>query len=737
MALDGMAKDNELAIASPDLFYYGGKFTYYNPSDLVRVKGLKIFTEMRKDDQIKAAMGFKKLAVLSSGWKILPPAGKNDDDEPTRFVSHCLRNMDGALVEDLREILTAMEYGYSVSEKIYAPVKSGEFAGKIGLKRIKTKSPDTFEFNVDMFGNLTGLSQNIGSRSNVPMPLHKFAIYSFDAEFGNPYGRSELESAYRAYWCKDNAYKWMLMFLERHGIPPIMLMFSKNISQSDQNRMQTILKNMQAGTVAMLPRLDKDDLQFHALELSDGLDKIFKPAIQIYNGDIARALLMPSLVGLTDDNSQGSYARSTVHFDSLMMIVDRIRKCDIETRVMNEQVIPFLVDLNYPSVSEYPTFEFERIQDSTRFELLKLWKEMVSVRTVIAGDEDEKHIRMQLGFPQDIPEPEDKRSLANPAESRWGDDPTLAVPKPIDPDETQPMPVPAKKEAYAMRPMTSYEKKIDFAAIKETLIGNVAASIKEIRAGMTAFVDACVAKIRKGFDADPFELVKAIDSISTKLAEKAIDDMIDRANVSGREHVRDEMKGKHNFAENNNPGVKPAAAIKYLRAKKLQTKTVTSDAARNAVKQAILSSIRSGDGTEETVQRVRDSLEPFTGGEDYETEDGEEIPAYRIEAIVRTTTTEAYNQGRLTEMRELGELIIPAVQYSAILDERTTEICEGLHGHLFKLNDPELDRFTPPNHISCRSVLIELVLDEDIDVTKYVTPALLGKLEEKAGKGFV
>lgn len=725
MALDGMEEGQEIAVASPDLYYYGGKFNYFNPSDLVRVKGLKIFTEMRKDDQIKAAMGFKKLAVLSSGWKVCPPEGKEEDDEPTRFVAHCLRNMKGDLVEDIREILTAMEYGYSVSEKIYAPIEFGEFTGKIGLQRIKTKSPDTFEFKVDMYGNLIGLTQNVGSLNNVPMPVDKFVIYSFDSEFGNPYGRSELEAAYRAYWCKDNAYKWMLMFLERHGIPPIMLMISKSITESDQNRIRTILKNLQSGTVAVLPRVDKDDLQFEKLDLSDALDRVFQPAIQMYNGDIARALLMPSLIGVTDDNSQGSYARSNVHFDSLMMIVDRIRTCDIQKRVMNEQVIPYLVDLNYPTVSEYPTFEFEKIQDSTRFELLKIWKEMVSVKSVTSGDEDEKHIRMQLGFPLDIPIPDEKRSL--PSNSPF-------QPKPKDPDETQP--IPAKKQEYAMRPMTSYEKKIDFAAIKETLIGNVAASIKDIRAGMTAFADACVAKVRKGFDADPFELVKAIDSISMKLAEKSIDDMIDSANESGREHVREEMKGKHNFASHA-PGVKPAAAIKYLRAKKLQTKTVTTDAARNAVKQAILSGIRSGDGTEHTVQRVREILGPFTGGDDNEMEGGEEIPAHRIEAIVRTTTTEAYNQGRLTEMRQLGELIIPAVQYSAILDDRTTEICEGLHGHLFKLNDPDLDRFTPPNHVSCRSVLVELVLDEDIDVSKYVTPALLGKLEEKAGKGFV
>lgn len=724
--------DSELAVASASHVQYGQNFVYYHPSDLVRQKGLRVFTDMRRDDQVKGAMGFKKLAVLSSGWSIKPADGEAENDPIAAFVEHCLRNMDGSLVEDLREILTAMDYGFSVSEKIYARIDKGEYAGKIGLKRIKTKSPDTFEFGVDEFGNLVAIYQCVNGTKRVPLPVEKFVLYSFDAEFGNPYGRSELEAAYRAWWSKDNAYKWMLMFLERHGIPPLMLMHPSGLPQGQQNTLKNILKNLQAGTVALLPRASPDDYELKPLDLADSIDKIFIPAINMYNADMARALLMPSLVGMTSDNQAGSYARSAVHFDALMMIVDRIRKCDLEERIMNEQVIPHLVDINFPVVTEYPTFEFDAIQDSTRFELIKLWKEMVGVKAVTTGDEDELHIRAQLGFPQEIPEPDESRAPTPPPAPQMN-------PKQDPEDMPRGPKAKAEKEEYAAKKMTAHEKKINFSVVKGSLEDIASNAVNTARDGMRKYLDAIVAKVRKGYDADPFALLEAVDKVSLKPVETALTAMIRDAHADGIAHVQEETKGKREFAVVKNlPSVTPKAAIKYLRAKELEVKGATTDAARKAVKQALLTSIKTGDGTEQTVQRLRRDLEPYTGGADNEYDEaGELTNPSRLETIARTVTTEAYNQGRLQEMRGLGELIVPAVQYSAIIDERTTEVCEELHGRLFKLNDPDLDRFTPPNHFNCRSVLIEVVIDEDIDATKYLSDAEKGELKGLAGKGFV
>src|SRR5512143_3694783 len=47
--------------------------TLVHPDVLIGRKGLKVYTEMRRDDQIKAALALKKHAILSTGWKVRPP----------------------------------------------------------------------------------------------------------------------------------------------------------------------------------------------------------------------------------------------------------------------------------------------------------------------------------------------------------------------------------------------------------------------------------------------------------------------------------------------------------------------------------------------------------------------------------------------------------------------------------------------------------------------------------------
>lgn len=76
----------------------------------------------------------------------------------------------------------------------------------------------------------------------------------------------------------------------------------------------------------------------------------------------------------------------------------------------------------------------------------------------------------------------------------------------------------------------------------------------------------------------------------------------------------------------------------------------------------------------------------------------------RLEVIARTNATSAFNQGRLETFRQAGDFV-KFVQFLAILDSRTTDICESRNGRLLRLNSPELAANTPPLHFQCRSML--------------------------------
>jgi phage gp29-like protein len=134
-------------------------------------------------------------------------------------------------------------------------------------------------------------------------------------------------------------------------------------------------------------------------ELADNATRVFLPSLDYFNKGIARSILMPDLLGMTADTSQGSYARAEVHFDVFLLVVEAIRK-DLATVVMQHQVIKPLIQVNFPGIDVYPIWSFMPLTDNLRLELLKSWSDLVTGGVVTTSDEDEKHIRRLTQFPE-------------------------------------------------------------------------------------------------------------------------------------------------------------------------------------------------------------------------------------------------------------------------------------------------------------------------------------------------
>lgn len=95
-------------------------------------------------------------------------------------------------------------------------------------------------------------------------------------------------------------------------------------------------------------------------------------------------------------------------------------------------------------------------------------------------------------------------------------------------------------------------------------------------------------------------------------------------------------------------------------------------------------------------------------------DDLEAFPMNRLEAIARTESMRAYNLGSLSSMARLhgNGHVVEGVEFSAILDNRTTDICRERHGLKMRIDDPDLSRNTPPLHPNCRSVLVPIIWGE-------------------------
>ncbi len=394
----------------------------YNPSSLVGRKGMRIYDEMRRDEQIKAALAFKKHAILAAGWDIVSPEGKPDDWEPTQFVDWNFDRLDGSISDRIMDMLLELDYGFSVGELVWEQNADPRFTGKWAISDIVSIKPHSIRFQQDESGKISEIMQ-WGVGREISIPPEKLIIMTYQGEWSNPFGRADLEACYEAFWAKTNANKWLSILLERFGIPPIFAMYNQNkYTGPTLDILKSIITNLQAGTAAIIPRIDPTDVEMWTPSLASQVADVFIPALNHYDTRISRALLMPSLLGTSPEQQTGSFSRAQVVFDVFMFAVDALR-VQVEEAI-NDQIIWRMISVNYPGEEEYPRMKFKPLTQDARVTLMDAWVKLVSGNAVIAREDDEAHIREVMGFPgvdsapMERPEPEDEEDPEDVRERR-------------------------------------------------------------------------------------------------------------------------------------------------------------------------------------------------------------------------------------------------------------------------------------------------------------------------------
>ena len=121
------------------------------------------------------------------------------------------------------------------------------------------------------------------------------------------------------------------------------------------------------------------------------------------------------------------------------------------------------------------------------------------------------------------------------------------------------------------------------------------------------------------------------------------------------------------------------------------------------------------DVLKKTNEVIKNSLQEGTTHQEREKELQKvlDVSKTRIEAIARTEITRAHNLGSLMAMKANPDVI--GVEFSAVLDNRTTNICQERHGLFMRLDDPRIAENTPPLHVCCRSFLLSVTIYDNPD----------------------
>lgn len=370
----------------------------YNPDDLLNRKGFDIYQRMMLDEQVKAVVRFKLSAVLSRGWQLEFPEdselAETERLERIKITEHGIRQMGGAFKTGMHTVLRAVWQGFSITEKEHARY---DYKGKtwIGLKALMARPFDTIYFKSDPHGHIEKCVQRMPGQPETEIPLNRVVYMVHNPDMDPHYGQSDLREAYRAYFSKDMAYRFRNIYLERMAGGMVVLQPDVGVTiprgSPDWIALENLLKNIGAATGMLLPPGVKANV------IHPATTDAFKLAIEADNLAIAKALLVPNLLGITETGQTGAYSQSQTQFEAFLWTLDEIASSLEET--LTEQIFAELARANWQD-GLGPNFRMKPMSDAQRDALLKQWAEMVAKGAVEATDTDEKHVRKLMDFPE-------------------------------------------------------------------------------------------------------------------------------------------------------------------------------------------------------------------------------------------------------------------------------------------------------------------------------------------------
>ncbi len=771
----------------------GFTFTKYDPDSLKGRRGKKVYENMMLDEQVKAVVRFKRDAITSRDFDFQfdDDVDLTEDEREFRIglSSHIIEKMIGSFLDTLHGILSAMYQGYSITEKIHTIV---EFKGKsyVGLAALKIKPHETFEFSTDEFGNITRLIQRIAGQDQ-ELDIHKFIHFVMNPETDTHYGRSELREAYRSWFNKDTIIKFWSIFLERSAVGFFWVQAKKGkvlrSGTPEYSSIQDVLTNIQSSTAMILP--EGIELNHEKLD-STAAGDTFEKALVYHDLAIAKSLLVPNLLGISQTGQTGAFAQSQTQFKAFFWTVNAdTRRLEA---VLNEQLFRELGSLNFAD-GVFPKFKFKPISMEETFALLTAWRELVDVNAVDTSDTDEEFVRSLLGFPVkvDAEDLDDSSTSVNADTALNGGQVTamldivnkvangdltkktgvevLLRSFPISRDQAEgiladveegsiekqapPSMIPGQAPVIPeedegpgetvigeeIRTVTGAafdraKRRVKFTVINRqsnVVIDKNITALDDAMADAMAIMFLRIEENKLGTPAGDIEEIKSLKFKSASITKinKVIRGVLNDGWDLGTKHSEDELNAsrrkftKINFVRLEERAGEFFATKSFEIAGKLTTDFIA------IIKSILFNGIKFSWTTRDIEKKIYESLTKkgllkidtsanalgITRSAMAEALEESGLIAARLSTIVKTNVFEALNEARYNFFTDPSlDGFVEALEYSAILDARTTAICSHLDGRVFSVDSDvwTTNGYRPPNHFNCRSLLIAVTVED-------------------------
>jgi len=381
-------------------------FGEYNPQ-LQGPAAIRTYEKMRRSDaQVAATLLACELPIRAANWDVMPASPSAQDREIAQFVKD---NLFGGLEyvspggvkttqcwdDVLRNALLMLPFGAAAHEEIYAV--DGD---RVRLAKLAPRLPVTFyRWVTDVDGEtLLALNQYGYRNSNfesVEIPVERLAVFTFNKEGANFFGRSMLRPAYMHWYIKHNLYRIDAIAGERNGLGIPTIEQAANASKEDRQAAAKWVTQLAAHekTGIALPAGWKLTLQGVQGQVRDLFNSIDHHNIEISRTALAFFMNLGQS-GKSSGNRALGQSMTDFFFQAVQATADQIARTITATSVKR------LVDYNWDGVERYPTLTVANLQARSLDDTLTALAQLATANVVAPYPELAQHIARELGLPQ-------------------------------------------------------------------------------------------------------------------------------------------------------------------------------------------------------------------------------------------------------------------------------------------------------------------------------------------------
>jgi len=669
----------------PRYQYYIGQIAL-NPDRVLRQEGrglgVELYMRAEEDAHLASVLQQRYLATIEREWQILPASDAPRDQEIADFVRRVLlaSNFDVGR----GHLLRAIHRGYSVCELDWGL----DVTGAIALRQWWPRAPYRFVFGIE--GELRVLTR-IQRLHGEEVPPAKFVVHTVGDEVGTRYGKGLGQVTYWLTWFKRELLKFWLIYADKHGMPTPVIKYDPLMPNVDEyvSKLQDAISELHSETGLLIPGLDID---VSILESNrQGASGLYEGFAAYLDSSISKAVLTQTLT--TQEQGTGSLALGDVHASGLKRVTKSDSDALAETLNGPTGPIHTLVDLNYPSVQEYPQYAVNWDEDDNLNARAERDQRLGSLGVVFT----QRYITEHYG----IPAPEAGDVVLTPQGRTAGNEPPMsfaeadrALARRVAREQAQRQMLEDLASPFVGRAGADFARQVRMWVSQRSTLDNVGAQLGYLETaldldllGNTLYATMLPGRLlglaQVALDNGPaaFAAVEPLPSIVVE-PEEALEWFRDKVPLSADAYraLADEVKSlAFGIA-----GVQNVQIVALIQA---------------ALEQAL------AEGS--TFSVFLDRIDALFDAQAPGTTPGRA----HLENVFRTNLQSAYQAGRLEGQRQAAGRR-PYWQYNAIDDDRVRESHLAQDGKVYRYDHPFWDRWYPPNGYQCRCTVTTLSEDE-------------------------